>query len=259
MYVLTISPIETGILFLLFLCWGSFLNVLGFRLIQHESLFGRSRCPSCSQVLAWYDLIPVISWIILQGRCRSCHEKISVLYPFIELLTALVGIMLIQYINPYYWLGYFLFFSALIVTIRTDFESMLISRYMTWAMIPIANLLSIFQGLPIPLTTSILGAFFGYAILWCTSKAFKSIRKIEGLGQGDVDLLAMIGAFAGVLGAWIALLIGSLLGTAMALRLIHKERKRDIYVPFGPWLAAGAIIYVFTQHFWTRLIIGTCT
>lgn len=240
--------------FLFFLCWGSFLNVVGYRIVRNQGLLGRSSCPKCAAKLSWYELIPIFSWIMLRGRCKTCQETISWLYPALELLTGLVGICMVLYIQPSYWIGYFLFFSALIVTIRTDAETMLISRYMTWAFIPIGFTLTLVPALPITPLESILGAIFGYGLLWVIAKGFHRLRNMEGLGQGDLDLLAMIGAFTGPLGVWVTLLIGALLGSALGLILVIKRKRRDIKFPFGPWLALGAIIYVFFQKSFAQLL-----
>ncbi len=242
--------------FIAFLCWGSFLNVVGFRLLEQQSLFGRSACPACKTKLAWYDLIPVVSWVVLRGACRTCSAPISWLYPFIELLTAVLGILVILYVEPRFWLGYSILFSALIVTIRTDLQMMLISRYMTWGILPLGVFLSGAHLLPLSALDSIAGACFGYGILWAVGKSFHAVRKKEGLGEGDLDLLAMIGSFTGVFGTWIALLLGAFFGSLVGLFFVLKTRKHDIILPFGPWLALGAIIYVFFQHFFASLIWG---
>ena len=201
----------------------------------------------------WYDLMPLVSWLNLRGKCRTCHTRISLLYPAIEFFTAAVGILLILCIEPRYWFGYFLFFSALIVTIRTDFEKMLISRIMTWGMIPLGMILSFAHALPITVSESITGTLLGYAILWIIGRVFQAVRGIEGLGEGDMDLLAMIGAFTGPLGAWIALFIGAFLGSLVGIALALKNKRRDIKMPFGPWLAFGAIAYVFFQKVFVGL------
>src|SRR5690606_13178057 len=121
--------VELLLLTILFLCWGSFLNVVGYRLIAGYSIIRpRSFCPHCSQQLAIRDLIPVVSWLMLRGRCRTCNKPISFLYPLIEVITALIFLGLYFFIDPHYWVSYGLLFSALIVTIRTDAETMLISR-----------------------------------------------------------------------------------------------------------------------------------
>jgi leader peptidase (prepilin peptidase) / N-methyltransferase len=234
-------------LFGVFLCWGSFLNVVGYRIIRGYSFTGRSFCPHCRQQLAWYDLIPLISWVALQGRCRTCRNSISLLYPFIELLTAVLLSCMVLSFDYHYWLGYGIFISALIVTIRTDFEKMLISRFMTWGLLPVAFVLSFFGLLPLTLLESVRGALFGYAVLWLIAKTFHAIRNIEGMGEGDIDLLAMIGAFTGITGAWTALLLGSLLGTCASLVHFLVSRHFHLKIAFGPWLAAGALIYIFFQ------------
>ena len=161
---------------------------------------------------------------------------------------------MLMFIEPQYWLAYGIFFSALIVTIRTDFESMLISRFMTWGMLPLALYFSMQGALPITPLESIAGAVFGYAILWIIAQLFYKFRKIEGMGQGDLDLLAMIGAYTGILGAWISLFIGSLLGSLVGLILTIKLQRPGMKIPFGPWLAAGAIIYVFFRELIIQLM-----
>lgn len=240
--------------FIFFLCWGSFLNVVGYRIIRGYPLTGRSLCPHCRHILSWYDLIPFISWVMLQGRCRYCKNRISILYPFIELLTALVLTTMILFIPQQFWLAYGLCISALIVTIRTDFEKMLISRYLTWGLIPIAFILSLFKMLPLTPSECLLGTFFGYVLLWLTARIFYYFKNIEGMGDGDIDLLAMIGAFTGITGAWISLLLGSFYGLlASGSQFLFKGRFLR-KIAFGPWLAAGAITYIFFSKQIIKLI-----
>jgi prepilin signal peptidase PulO-like enzyme (type II secretory pathway) len=110
------------------LCWGSFLNVVAYRILHKKSIVKpRSQCPHCNHSLAWLDLIPVLSWVYLKGRCRYCGQPISTLYPFIEILTTLVMTLLVIMAPTRYVPAYFILFSALIVTIRSDIETMLIS------------------------------------------------------------------------------------------------------------------------------------
>ncbi len=234
--------------FILFLCWGSFLNVVGYRIIRGYSFRGRSYCPHCRVQLPWYDTIPLISYAVLRGRCRNCRNVISALYPFIELLTALLLTLMIIKIDQRYWLGYGLFISACIVTIRTDFEKMLISRLITWGLIPVAFVLSYLHRIPLTLTESVQGALFGYFVLWIIARLFYAIRNIEGMGEGDIDLLAMIGAFTGIIGAWTSLLLGSFLGIISCLIQMAISKRAHPKIAFGPWLAAGALIYIFLQE-----------
>lgn len=235
----------------LFLCWGSFLNVLAYRFIfGQDIIWSRSCCPQCTHQLAWYDLIPVVSWLLLRAQCRYCFQSISWLYPVIELLTACLLLLMTFILPSVYFIGYTLFISALIIVIRTDIETMLISRFTTLYIIPVAYILSFTCLLPITLTSSIFGSFMGYGILWGMGKLFYYIKNTQGLGEGDSELLATIGAFTGPWGAWIALLIGSLLGTLTGLLLymrgkIHANTK----IPFGPMLAIGALCYLFASHY----------
>lgn len=238
--------LESFILFLLFLVWGSFLNVVAYRLIKGQSLiFPRSSCITCHQPIAWFDNIPVISWFFLLGTCRNCHQKISILYPFIELFTAISLTALWHIAPPVYFFSYFIFFSALIVSIRSDLETMLISRIVTINLIPITLLLTLFGLLPISPVASMLGALFGYFILFFVARAFNYLTGKDGMGQGDLDLLAFIGAFLGPLGSWFSLLVGSLTGSIIGIvYLLMTQKERSVKIPFGPFLALGAIGYV---------------
>jgi leader peptidase (prepilin peptidase)/N-methyltransferase len=249
------SPI---LLIILFLCWGSFLNVVGYRLIQSESLWSRSRCIHCKHTLAWYDLMPLVSYLFLRGKCRSCTRSISLLYPLIELLTALTLLAGYYLIDPDYYLAYFILFSALIVTIRTDLESMLISRWVTIVLIPLGILFSLTDHTPIMPLNSIMGAAVGYISLWLIGTIFYAITKKEGIGQGDFDLLALVGSFTGLLGVWGTLLLGSVLGTigGTLYLLLTGSLRRHAKVPFGPFLALGAILYVCFHERIIELLLG---
>lgn len=234
----------------LFLCWGSFLNVLAYRLVRGASIvFPSSHCPFCKHQISWYDLIPVFSWLVLSGKCRHCKKPISVLYPLIEALTALAMSLMVLNTQPHYYLGYFILFSALIVTIRSDIETMLISRFTSIFLMPIGILLSALGYLPLTIMDSIMGAFFGYFSLFAVSWFFYRTTKKEGLGEGDIELLCCIGAFLGIYGAWVTLIIASCLGSlfSIAYILIYKQNRYQ-RIPFGPFLAIGAISYALYAH-----------
>jgi len=241
-------------LILLLACWGSFLNFLAYRLV-HDLSFGklRSVCPRCLYQIAWFDLIPVLSWCNLRGKCRNCVLPISKLYPIIELGTIVI-LLALYYTTPSAYLpAYFIFISALLVIIRTDLETMLISRFTTLFLIPIALVFSLTyfknsQLLPITILESILGTVFGYLILYLVNKIFFLVTKKEGMGQGDMDLLATIGAFTGIMGAWISLMVGSITGSIVGIIMLYfGNSKMNTKIPFGPFLALGAIIYTIFQ------------
>lgn len=243
---------------ILFMCWGSFLNVIAYRLTHDIPFFApRSQCPHCSTPLAWYDLIPIFSWIWLRGRCRSCSKPISWLYPFIEFLTVIIMTLGMITLDPAYWLGYGLFLSALIVSIRTDLETMLISRYVSLALVPAGIAFSFFSFLPLTALSSCIGALFGYGLMWSIRMIFKLLTGKIGIGQGDLDLMALIGAFTGVLGCWITLSIGSIVGALLGLIYLAMTKQSTARpLPFGPFLALSACLYVFAQSFFVHLFLG---
>lgn len=155
---------------------------------------------------------------------------------------------LFEYIDSSYWLAYFIFFSALIVTIRTDLETMLISRYVTLYAVPVGWLLAFLGYLPINLVQSITGSIAGYMILLLISVTFARIKGKEGMGQGDLELLAFIGAFVGLWGVWITLMLASTIGALVGITyLLWARKKESIVLPFGPFLALGAILFVFFE------------
>jgi leader peptidase (prepilin peptidase) / N-methyltransferase len=229
------------------LCWGSFLNVIAYRLMQTTpfSLLDRSHCTSCSHQLAWYDLIPVVSWFMLEARCRYCSTPISWLYPFIELISATSLTLLALMVPLHYFFAYFIFFSALIITIRTDAEYMLISQLTSVYLAPVGIICSQFNLLPISTPISLVGAASGYVGLYTVAKFFKICSGKDGLGQGDIELLACIGAFTGPWGCWTSLFIGSIVGSAFGILYIFITKKSSTAkIPFGPFLALGAIVHV---------------
>lgn len=240
-----------------FLCWGSFLNVIAYRLLfDIPFLKKRSECPWCHTIIAWYDLVPVISWIVLSRRCRTCKKPISWLYPLIELTTALSfwGILLQ---TPHYFWTYALFFSALIVTIRTDLETMVVHRFCTVGMLPFALIASACHTLPLSLSSSLLGMLLGYSLLAFIRWVYWKRTNLIGVGQGDLELLAIIGAFLGPLGCWLSLLIGSFLGTlSVLLTMPVNQRHRHAQFPFGPFLALGAIITTIFQKTLVKMLLG---
>lgn len=258
--------IEQLFIFLIGLCWGSFINVLAYRLVhQIETIKTRSYCPYCKHTLAWYDLFPLISYFILRGKCRFCKKPISWLYPFIELCMGAIAVLLYLTVDPQFLIAYYIFFSMLLVSVRTDLEALLVFRRTTLAIIPFGCAAAFLDMLPLSLIESVVGALFGYGLLWLTRKIFYLIKKQEGLGLGDLYIMALIGAFTGPQGVWCALSLGGLSGLVYAiiaffiLRVKHKKISyasfRTIKIPFVPFLALGALIYVLFFHYFTELFI----
>lgn len=243
--------------FIIALCWGSFLNVIAYRLTFDKPFFTkRSYCPKCNALIAWYDNIPLISWIVLRGKCRSCKSPISILYPFIELLTGIIGTALWFNIFPCSFtaillptfFAYTLFFSALIVATRTDLEAMIIPQIVSLWLVPLGLLFAYSQIINITIYESIFGTIIGYGSLWLIAKIFKFLTKKDGLGIGDMELLALIGAFLGPLAIWASVLIGSISGLIVGgSYLIISKGNRSTRIPFGPFLALGATLFFFFE------------
>ncbi len=218
--------------------------MLAYRLISEDSLLRlRSFCPHCNKTIAWYDLIPLLSWLILKGNCRWCAQPISWLYFFIEALTVFLLMALLITIPHQYQISYFIFFSALIITIRTDLEHMLISRFTTIFLIPVGFLVSYLQLLPITIIQSITGCATAFIFLYVINKLFYWCTQKTGMGQGDVELLMVIGSFLGIMGWWITLLIASAIGSIYGIIYIFFYKNRSAKIPFGPFLALGALLY----------------
>lgn len=159
-------------------------------------------------------------------------------------------------IEAHYWVAYFIFFSALIVTIRTDLEYMLISRFVTVFLIPAGFLFALLGLLPITFSHSIFGCLAGYLVLLGAAILFSGITGKQGMGQGDLELLAFIGAFTGPWGCWITLMLASTVGALMGILYITITRqKKSIKLPFGPFLALGAILFVLYQDWFINLLL----
>ena len=191
---------------------------------------------------------------MLGGKCSACKSSISILYPFIELITALCLSALYLLVPLVYFPAYFFFFSALLVSIRTDLETMLVSRFVTLFLVPSGILFAYLGFIPLSTTGSIAGATFGYLLLRGVALIFYHMTKKEGLGLGDVELLAFIGSYTGILGCWLALLIGSITGSVAGIT--HMISTGSNKIPFGPFLALGAITYVLLQPTLLRFFFG---
>lgn len=240
------------------LIWGSFLNVVAYRSITDKSFFQkRSTCNNCNSLIAWYDNIPVVSWIILKGHCRNCKKDISILYPFVEVLTAILITSLFynifkfgfSYQNILFFFAYFIFFSALIVGVRTDLQNLVIPQVFSIWIVPLAFLFSYFGFLRISFYQSIFGAIFGYFFFWFIAFIFKIFAKKDGLGKGDMELLALVGSFLGLQAVWFTILVSSF--SALFVGIIYiliKKKDLDIRIPFGPFIAFGAAISFFFNN-----------
>jgi leader peptidase (prepilin peptidase)/N-methyltransferase len=249
---------------------GSFLNVVILRLPRGLSVNRpRSHCPQCNKLIPWYDNVPVLSYVILRGRCRRCSKSISARYPSIELLTGVVSVLLYFKFGLSVEWGIFLGFSgALIVLAFIDLDYRILPDPITLNGIWLGVIVSLYLAQPgfsasltgrlfhtvgidesnprvIALTGSLLGAVVGGGLLWGVAEAYLRLRGIEGMGFGDVKMMAMVGAFLGAPLALLTIMVGSLLGAVIGLLFIQFSGKtRQYELPFGTFLAFAGIVSV---------------
>ena len=241
---------------------GSFLNVCICRMPQGESVVSPpSHCPKCDYRIRWYDNIPILSYLLLRGKCRGCRAPISLMYPLVELLNALLALGLFLRILPPRLLAeapldivmrqggvfalLFVFCSALVVVTFIDLEHQIIPDSITLPGIVIGFAASFF--IPqLGWVNSLIGIVAGGGSLLLIAYGYELVAKKEGMGGGDVKLLAMMGAFLGwkaiIFIIFTASLIGSVIGVSV---MLAQKKDASLAIPFGPFLAGGAVLYIF--------------
>jgi leader peptidase (prepilin peptidase) / N-methyltransferase len=254
--------------FLFGLIIGSFLNVCILRIPSGKSIvLPASACPKCGEPIRPYDNIPVLSYLLLHGKCRGCKTKISWMYPLVELLTGLL------FLGCFYAFGisvetekWAAFSAIMIVLVFTDLRERILPDVVNFTGLAIGLLFSLFTkptdgtalwianhlfDYPPPapvlsLVDATLGAAVGGGLLWVVSEAYFKLRGREGMGLGDVKMMLMAGAFLGAKRTLLTILAGSLLGSVLGVAIILARRKdADYELPFGTFLGAGALLVVF--------------
>ena len=218
---------------------GSFLNVCILRWPKEESVVRpRSRCPGCGQLIAWYDNIPVLSWLFLRGRCRGCGIRISVQYPLVELLNALLwAFMAWRFGLDVKALQGAVLFSILLGIALTDAREYIIPDEFSLGGLVVGVLFSLAGGFS-GVAAALLGAAVGFGLLWAVGAAGTKLFKEDAMGGGDIKMMAMVGAFVGWQGVLLTVFLGALLGTLVFVPLSLVGKKR--LVPFGVFLSLGA-------------------
>ncbi len=237
------------IITLLGMCIGSFLNVVIYRLPRGESiLWGRSRCPACGHGLAWYDLLPVVSFILLRGRCRTCGARISWLYPGVELLTGLLFLVLFWRFGVTAALTKYLFLSAVLIAATfIDLQHYLIPDSLVITALVGGIVLGTATG-DVGAISALVGAAASGGFLFLVA-----VLSGGGMGGGDIKLAFVTGLFLGWPLAQLGLFIGICLGGVLAVVLLaFRIKGRKDPIPFGPFIALGSIIALL----WGNGIIG---
>jgi leader peptidase (prepilin peptidase) / N-methyltransferase len=243
---------------------GSFLNVCIYRWPADESVIRpASRCPGCGHALAWYDNIPILGWLWLRGACRYCGSRISAQYPLIELATALLWVAAVLHFGiGVEALRAAVFLSILLGIAMTDAREMVIPDQFSLGGMVIGILFAAIPG-DFPLTTSLIGAVFGYTGLWMVKIIAEKALKKPALGIGDIHMMAFVGAFTGWSGALLTLMIGSFAGLIIGVPFTWMRGRlapMATYLPLGTFLAiGGAIAYMWGEsiiQWYFRVALG---
>lgn len=227
-------------------CVGSFLNVCIYRLPRGESLaWPASRCPGCQRPLSWFENIPILSWLGLRGRCRSCRAPIIARYPIVEAVTAalFVGAWVVYGPTPLLAVR-LLFVCALVVLFAIDLEHQILPNVITLPGVVIGFAASLF--LAPGWQDSAIGLLAGGLFPFLVAEAYLRIRGREGMGMGDFKMLAMVGAFLGWPLVWVTLLLSCLLGIVIGGgALLVSRRGMATRIPFGTFIALAALACVY--------------
>ena len=242
--------------------WGSFANVCIYRLPQDKGVVsGRSYCPKCKTQISWYDNIPILSYLFIQGKCRKCKKQISIQYLIVELLSVL------SFVIAYFFYGitittllFIILALTFIIIFFIDLKHYIIPNGLTFPLMFIGfvksfdpNLNELFPNY----INSLIGGVFGYGIIWAIIFIYKVLRNKEGMGLGDAKLLSAIGFWFG----WIAIPIVIFSSSIVALiavlpSLIKKSKNMSSQIPFGPFIILGCILYIIFAEQYKNLLFG---
>ncbi len=237
------------LLFGLGLVVGSFLNVCIYRLPREESIaWPASHCTTCDRTLRWYENVPVFSWALLRGRCRTCRSQISTRYPIVELTTGAL------FLAGYYAFGLtpllaarLLFACAMVVLFAIDLEHQILPNEITLPGIVIGFIFSL--ALPPGWRSSLIGMLVGGLFPFLIAEAYLRIRGREGMGMGDFKMLAMVGAFLGWPLVWVTLILACILGVVIGSgALLISRRGLATRIPFGTFIAVAALTAGFASE-----------
>ena len=263
----------TIMVFALGACIGSFLNVCIYRIPREESIVHpRSHCPACNTLIPWYWNIPLLSWILLRGKCRFCKAPITPRYLIVETITAVLFVLIWLKLD---WIGnpllgltpmhnaglipvYWLVMSGLILGTFVDFEHLIIPDRVTLggilAGLVLSPLVPALHGVTGPLESflkALLGAAAGWGLLWGISWFGRLLFRKEAMGFGDVKLIGAIGAFLGWRAVLFTVAVSSLIGSIVGLVLVFTGRKAmQSRIPYGPYLALAAILWILWGTQW---------
>ena len=236
--------------------WGSFANVCIYRLPANKNVAtGRSCCPNCNNLIKWYDNIPIVSFLFLQGVCRNCSKKINTQYLLVELISGF------SFTICYYFFGvsittllFFILTICFIIIFFIDLKHFIIPNELTITLMVIGILKSIVPDLNNEIfpnfVNSVLGGVIGYVLIWLIILFYKKVRNKEGMGLGDAKLLSAIGFWFGWVSLPFILFFSSFIALVSVLPdLIKNKRNLTSQIPFGPFIILGTLSYLFIKNY----------
>jgi leader peptidase (prepilin peptidase)/N-methyltransferase len=247
--------LEAVFVFLVGACVGSFLNVVIIRLPRGRSLVApSSRCGFCRSALVWWTNLPIIGFLIAKGQCMKCGVPYSARYAVIEFVVACLALS-VWSMHGWTWIsvGAFIFVSLLVAISFIDIDLKLIPDTLSIGGMFFFLALSVVapHWMWVSWDQALLGAMVGFGSFWALSRLYYILRHEEGLGGGDVKLMGLVGAYAGLQGVVTTTLIGSLLGAGVGLVLVLvRGKSKHFPIPFGPFLAMGALVATFQLDGW---------
>jgi len=251
--VLTIAARVFGLLV------GRFLNVVIHRLPRGQSMVrGRSLCPHCKKMIHWYDNVPLLSWLVLRGKCRACGWRIPVRYPLVELLTGIAAAGAMWISGPTLTTAWVFAFMAIMIAITfIDWEHQIIPDPLSIGG-TVLGWIGAAVCLHITLMQSVIGSLVGAGVILAIAMLYKAARKVDGMGGGDVKLMAMIGAFLGWQMVFAVLFVAAFAGSVYGVILLKRSNADGkTAVAFGSFLAPAAILMWFAGERLLALYFGT--
>ena len=250
------------LIFILGACLGSFSNVCIYRLPKNKQIVsGRSFCPKCKKIINWFDNLPIISFLFLNGKCRKCKKVIPLRYFIVEITTGIIFLLIyLNFNDP----STIIFLSVLsliyLIIFFVDLENFIIPDSLNFTVMAIAllkNFLPNFNTSFIQdINQSIIGGMVGYSSIWLIIYLYKVIKKIEGMGLGDAKLMAGIGLLFGWQSVPFVLFVSALLGLTFVLpSLLKKQKNMRSEIPFGPFIIVACLIYFIYGDFLYSLIL----
>ncbi len=238
--------IQIFLAFLFGAVFGSFANVVIYRLPKSENIWGRSHCMNCQKMIPWYQNIPLFAYFFLKGRCPQCSQKFSIRYPLVEFLVAVLFALTI-YFYDVSWLSleYLILVLGLVIGSFIDFDHMILPDEITLGGI-VLGLIGAWLNPERLFLDALLGVLFGGGILWLVAYIYFVFTGREGLGGGDIKLLGWLGALLGWKAIPFIILTASISGSVVGL-LVSRQKSEGLktMIPFGPFLALGALLYLF--------------